>query len=138
MDINEIVSLLLNAAIIPFVAWAVSAFTAYLKDKADNDRLNKYFDLANDAVVTAVSETMQTFVSEMKKSGEWNKDAAVRALGMAKLRAQEIMGAVAYMMLAEIVGDVDAWLTSKIEAAVLTVKQHEPQQIIEIAESEVL
>lgn len=137
MDINEIIVLIINAAIIPLLAWAVSALTDYLKQKADNDKLDKYFDLANDAVITAVSETMQTFVSEMKKSGDWNKEAAARALSMAKLRAQEIMGAAAYMMLAEIVGDVDAWLTSKIEAAVLTVKQHEPQQIIEIAESEV-
>lgn len=125
MDINELVALLVNAAIIPLLAWTVTSLTAYLKQKANNDKLDKYFDLANDAVITAVGETMQTFVSEMKKSGDWNKEAAARALSMAKFKAQEIMGAAAYLALGKIVGDVDAWLTSKIEAATLAVKQSE-------------
>ena len=122
MTIQEILALLIQAAIIPLAAWGVSALTDWLKTKADNERLNKYFDIANDAVITAVTEIMQTFVGELKKSGEWTPERAQEALQRAKLRAQEIMGAATYKALGEIVGDVDGWLTSKAEAATFDIK----------------
>lgn len=135
MELTDLITLILNAVLVPILAWAVSELTGYLKSKANNEALNKYFDLANDAVVTAVQETMQTFVSTMKKAGTWNEETAAEALRMAKLKAQEIMGAAAYKALVEIVGDVDAWLTSKVEAATLAVKQADAAVLI-TAESE--
>ncbi|SHI11504.1 hypothetical protein SAMN02745823_02547 [Sporobacter termitidis DSM 10068] len=126
MNISEILNIaipaLLTTVIIPFLATAITALTSYIKTKTNNAKLDKYFEMANDAVVTAVSEVMQTFVSEMKKAGTWDKDTAVKALEMAKLKAQEIMGVEALKALPEIVGDVEAWLNSKIEAATLAAK----------------
>lgn len=122
MTVQDILALILNAALIPLIAWGISSLTDWLKTKANNERLNKYFDIANDAVITAVTEIMQTFVSELKKNGEWTPERAQEALQRAKLRAQEIMGAATYKALGEIVGDVDAWLTSKAEATTYELK----------------
>ncbi len=125
MTTTDILSLIINAALVPLVAWAVSELTAFLKSKANNEALDKYFNMANDAVTTAVKEVMQTYVSTLKAAGKWDEEAAKEALRMAKMKAQEIMGAAALKALPEIVGDVEAWLTSKIEAATLEMKQAE-------------
>jgi hypothetical protein len=126
MTTNEILNILVPALIttvlIPFIATAFSALTNFLKTKANNAKLDKYFDMANDAVTTAVAEVMQTFVSEMKKAGTWDKETAEKAFAMARTKAIEIMGAAALTVLPEIVGDVEAWIRAKIEAATLNTK----------------
>jgi hypothetical protein len=88
MTTAEILSLIVNAALVPLLAWGVSELTAFLKSRANNEALNKYFDMANDAVVTAVKEVMQTYVSTLKKAGNWTEETAKEALRMAKLKAQ--------------------------------------------------
>jgi len=122
---TEIITLIINAMLLPLITWGISELTAYLKKKVSNEALNKYFDQACDAVVTVVREVMQTFVSTAKKNGTWNKETADEALALAKAKAVQIMGATAYKALTDIVGDVDAWLISKIEAAILEAKQTE-------------
>ena len=49
--------------------------------------------------------------------GEWTEESAAEALEMAKLKAIEIMGAAVYTSLPDLVGNVEAWLIAKIEAA---------------------
>lgn len=120
--LNAAVPALLTAVVIPLLVAAGRAVSGYFKSKTKNERLQYYFDRANDAVVTAVAETMQTFVSSLKNSGEWNKEAAKKALELAKLKAQELMGVAALQALPEIVGDVEKWLTAKVEAATLEEK----------------
>jgi hypothetical protein len=120
--LNIAVPALITTVLIPFVATAISALTEYIKTRTKNAKLDKYFDRANDAVVTAVAEVLQTFVLTLKNSGEWSGENAGKAFEMAKLRAIEIMGAAALKALPEIVGDVEKWLTAKIEAATLAVK----------------
>jgi hypothetical protein len=126
MTITEILNIavpaLISTVLIPLIASAVAALTGYIKTKTKNAKLDKYFDRANDAVVTAVAEVLQTFVTTLKNSGEWNGENAAKAFEMAKLRAIEIMGASALKALPEIVGDVEKWLTAKIEAATLAAK----------------
>jgi hypothetical protein len=124
--LNSAVPVLLTAVVIPLLIAAGKAISNYFKSKTDNERLQYYFDKANDAVVTAVAETMQTFVSAMKNSGTWNAEAALKALEMAKLKAQELMGVAALQALPEIVGDVEKWLTAKVEAATLDEKNKAP------------
>lgn len=127
MNLSEIINLalptLLTAVIIPLIVAVGNAVSKYFKTKTKNETLQKYFDMANDAIVTAVAEVMQTFVTTMKNEGTWNKAAAEKAFELAKLKAQEIMGVAALQALPEIVGDVETWLVSKIEAATLQTKQ---------------
>jgi hypothetical protein len=126
MSLSEILNLvlptLLTAVVIPLIVAAGRAISTYFKTKTDSEKLQHYFDAATDAVETAVAETMQTFVTTMKNAGSWDADTASKAFEMAKLKAQEIMGVAALQALPEIVGDVDKWLTSKVEAATLALK----------------
>lgn len=121
--LNIVLPTLMTAVIIPLLVAVGKAVSNYLKTRTKNETLQKYFDRANDAIVTAVAEVMQTFVETMKREGTWNREAAAKALEMAKDKAIEIMGVAAWKALPEIVGDVEAWLISKIEAATLQTKQ---------------
>jgi|BioPla2DNA2_1021312.scaffolds.fasta_scaffold105973_2 NADH/NAD ratio-sensing transcriptional regulator Rex len=127
MTLSEILNIvlpsLMTAVIIPLLVAVGKAVSNYFKEKTNSEKLQKYFDMANDAIVTAVAEVMQTFVETMKREGAWNKEAAEKAFELAKMRAIEIMGVAALQALPEIVGDVEAWIISKIEAATLQTKQ---------------
>ena len=116
--LNIVLPILLTSVIIPLIL----SVGDYIKKQAKTEMQQKYFNYACDAVTTAVAETMQTFVSTMKKNGTWTEESAKQALEMAKLKAQEIMGVAALSALPEIVGDVETWLTSKIEATTLVIK----------------
>jgi len=126
MTISEILNIalpvLLTSVVIPLIIAAGRAVSSYFKTKTDNEKMQKYFDRAVDAIETAVAETMQTFVLTLKANGEWNEANAKQAFEAARLKAIELMGTAALQALPEIVGDVEAWLTAKIEAATLLQK----------------
>ena len=120
--LNLVLPSLLTAVVIPLIIGLGTALKNYIKSKTSSAKLEKYIDMANDAIVTAVAEIMQTFVSSLKKSGEWNADNAKKAFELAKFKAVEIMGAEIKAAIPSVVGDFDAWLTAKIEAATLGLK----------------
>lgn len=121
--LNLVIPTLLTAVIIPLLIAFGNAITKFVKTKTNNAKLEKYIDLANDAIITAVAETMQTFVTTLKNNGEWNADTAKKAFELAKFKAVEIMGAEVKSAIPEIVNDFDAWLTAKIEASTLKLKE---------------
>ncbi len=124
--VNTILQTLVTAVFIPALIFLGRAAFEWLKTKTKNAILDKYFNMANDAVSTAVAEVMQTFVTTLKNNGTWTEDSAKQALLMAKAKAQQIMGVAALKALPDIVGDVEVWLTSKIEAATLEIKSYTP------------
>ena len=123
--LNLVLPSLVTAVIIPLIIGIGNAIKNYVKSKTNNAKLEKYIDMANDAIVTAVAEVMQTFVTTMKKNGEWNTENASKAFELAKFKAVEIMGAEIKAAIPDVVGDFDAWLTAKIEAATLELKSCE-------------
>lgn len=122
MDYTEIISVVISSLILPLLTWAVAEFTKYISTKIKNEQAEKYINLATDAVYTAVQQTMQTYVSALKKSGEWNEETAQKAFEQAKLTAITVMGEEAKNTVVELTGDFDAWITAKIEAYTLQVK----------------
>ena len=120
--LNLVIPSLVSAILIPLIIGIGNAVKNYVKAKTNSAKLEKYIDMANDAIVTAVAEIMQTFVSSLKKSGEWNAENAKKAFELAKFKAVEIMGAEIKDAIPSVVGDFDAWLTAKIEAATLELK----------------
>ena len=120
--LNLVLPTLLTAVIIPLLLGVGSAIKNYIKTKIKNEKFEKYIEQANDAIFIAVAEVMQTFVTTMKNKGEWNEENAKKAFELAKYKAIEIIGAEALNALPEVVGDLTAWLTAKIEAATLELK----------------
>ena len=122
MELTDIIALIIETALIPILAWGVAKLTSHLDKKIENETAEKYVQFAVDAVYTAVQQTMQTYVSALKKSGEWNEETAEIAFNNAKALALVTMGAKAQEVIAELAGDLDAWLDAKIEACTLEIK----------------
>jgi uncharacterized membrane protein len=122
MSAAEIVSIVVNALIIPLMAWLVTKITTAVDKKTHNDELKKHFNTAINAIYTAVKEIMQIYVDALKKDGNWTEETQKEAFKRAKAKAILIMGGAVLTALPEIVGDVDVWIDSMIEAATQDVK----------------
>lgn len=122
MEITEIISIVINSLVLPLLAWGVSELTKFLSIKIKNETAEKYVNFAVDAVYTAVEQTMQTYVSTLKQSGEWNEETAQMAFDNAKALALVTMGTTAQEIITEMAGDLDAWVDAKIEACTLELK----------------
>jgi len=89
--------------------------TANIEKQIDNETATKYINMANEAVQSAVIYTTQTFVETLKKQDGFTKEKQIEAFNKSKDKALEILGETAVEALNEIYGDLDAWLTAKIE-----------------------
>lgn len=121
-EFMNIVAPYLVPAVVAAFGVIATALWNWLRAKMKSETLDRYINRANDAIMTAVAETMQTFVTTMKNEGKWNSETAKKAFEMSLLRAKEIMGAAALQALPEVIGDVEKWITAKIEAATLATK----------------
>lgn len=116
--LNQAMPVLLTAVIIPLIL----AIGRLISKKLKTEMQQKYLEMAVNAVATAVSETMQTFVKSLKDSGTWNEETAKQAFIMAKNKSIQIMGVAVLNAMPEIVRDFETWLTSQIEATTLELK----------------
>lgn len=130
---NEFLATLLQAvllAVVPvgtaFLAQGIRSLSRYASAKTDNALAQKYLDEAAYAIATAVSQTNQTYVDALKKSGKFTKENQQEALGMAIREAVSLMRHETIAFLKEAYGDMDNYLVSQIEAEVRKQKLAEP------------
>lgn len=108
-----------------YLVTLVKRQTAQLQQELDNETLNKYMDMAADAVVQAVTYTAQTFVDALKAQGAFTKDKQLEAFQKSKEKVLEILGDTAVEALNSLYGDFDTLLTTKIEQVCRDIKTPE-------------
>jgi hypothetical protein len=118
----EFVQLIITAVITPLVGFAVAKLIEFIDSKIKAEKADKYLSAAEDAIMTAVRKIMQIYVDTLKKNGKWTEETAAEAFKLAKAEALKIMSGAVQAALPDIVGDLDAWLSAKIEAATLLTK----------------
>lgn len=129
---NEILQQIMNA-LVPVICLLITAGGAYLvalvkrqtsqlQQQIDDETLNKYMDMAADAVVQAVTYTAQTFTDTLKAQGAFTKEKQLEAFQRSKDKALEILGSTVVEALNAIYGDFDAWLDTKIEQVCREIK----------------
>lgn len=123
--ITSVVVPVLIALVALFVQWT-NAKAIALKEQLHNEALNKYIDIADEAVCTAVGAVAQVMVDGLKAAaadGVLSSEEAKAAFDEAKNRALAIMGTLGREAVKELYGDFDAWLAGKIEFYVGARKQ---------------
>jgi hypothetical protein len=95
-----------------------SAKIAELKQKAKNDEQKKYLDMLDNTITSAVMATTQTYVDSLKKQGKFDEEAQKVAFKQTYDAVVAVLSADASKYLSEIVGDLQAYITTKIEATV--------------------
>lgn len=121
----NILQQIFELCIIPLLAIITRSLVIYistkkdeLKNKTDNELAKKYLDLLNDTIANCVIATNQTYVEALKKENAFTADAQKAAFEKTYQAVIATLSDEAQKYLPEVVGDLQTYITQKIEASV--------------------
>lgn len=89
-----------------------------LQLEMDNELVTKYTDMLEDTIQSCVLATNQTFVEALKKDGKFDEAAQKEAFTTTFNNVMAILNTDCYEYLVELTGDIEVFITNKIEAEV--------------------
>ena len=121
----ELIAQIFEVCIIPllgvltafFVKW-VNVKTAEIADTRKNETEKKYLNMLNDTISDCVIATTQTYVDSLKKQGVFDAEAQKVAFTMTYEAVVKLLTDEATEYLNEAVGDLNLYITQKIESEV--------------------
>ena len=121
----ELVAQIFEVCIIPllgvltafFVKW-VNAKTAEIADTRKTETEKKYINMLNNTISDCVIATTQTYVDTLKKQGAFDAEAQKVAFTMTYEAVVKLLTDEATEYLNEAVGDLNLYITQKIESEV--------------------
>ena len=121
----EIVTIILEVAIIPLLIALTGYLVAFVKsktkqitDKTENDKVDIYINLLSDTITKCVLATNQTYVEALKKDNAFTKEAQLQAFDMTVEAVMNVLTDDAKKYLSAAVGDLGAYIATQIEAEV--------------------
>ena len=105
-----------------YICYLISVKIDEIKKKNNNETVNKYLDMLNDTITNAVLTTTQTYVESLKKDGIFTKEAQQEAFRKTYDAVMKILTEDAKKCLTESVGDLETYITNKIESEVKLTK----------------
>jgi hypothetical protein len=125
MDWNNILTQIFELILFPlliigstYLIYFLSVKTKEIKDKTDNDTLDKYLDMLNSTITQCVIATTQTYVSSLKQQGKFDAEAQKIAFQKTYDNVMSILTAESKYYLQTALGDLEAYVNNKIEAEV--------------------
>ena len=88
------------------------------KQKLNDETAKKYLDMLNETIAEAVLATTQTYVDALKQQGKFDADAQKAAFKLTYDAVMKILTTDAVEYLITAVGDLEIYITNKIEANV--------------------
>lgn len=129
MDWMNILEQVFNVVLIPLLGVAttalivfISAKTKELKEKHNDELFSKYADMLEQTIISCVIATNQTYVEALKKEGKFDAEAQKVAFDKTFSAVITILSDDAYDYLSEAIGDLEEYITNRIEAEVNTCK----------------
>ena len=92
--------------------------TTELAVKTDSATVEKYLYMINDTITMCVTATNQTFVESLKKTGKFDEEAHKEAFVATYNNVISLLSEEVLNYIKEATGDVEKYLTEKIEAEV--------------------
>lgn len=125
MNWLEIVSKIFEVCIVPLLGIISFYVVQYIKIKGseiienvESDISRKYLTMLQETVCEVVVETNQVYVEALKKEGKFDLEAQKKAFEMSYEKVLEIMNEESVEYLGEMVGDLQSYITTLIEAEV--------------------
>lgn len=116
---------LLQFLLIPIIGILTGFLIKFLKvkekeinDKLENETLETYITMLNDTIIACVMATTQTYVEALKKENAFTKEAQEEAFKRTYEAIMATLTEEAKKYLTQIYGDLDAYITNRIEAEV--------------------
>lgn len=122
---NELIIQIFEVCVIPLLGVLTAYIVKWLNTKTDeicekvyNETQQKYLTMLNDTIIECVIATTQTYVESLKKQNAFDAEAQKIAFDETYKAVISILTDEAKEYITEAVGDLDLYITQKIEAAV--------------------
>lgn len=112
----------LQIVITGLVSWAVARLIAWLNSKIKDKQVAGYLSNITEIVGMSVKEVFQTYVDALKKGNAFTADCQKEALNRALAKCKECLNDDVLMYIVNTYGDVEKYLTSKIESMIYSLK----------------
>lgn len=117
-QIMEVVIIPLLGILTAYIVKLVNSKIDEISNKRNNELEKKYFDMLGETITDCVIATTQTYVDSLKKKGEFTAEAQKEAFNQTYAAVMNILSEDAKKYLTEAVGDLNLYITQKIEAEV--------------------
>lgn len=117
-EILQVCVIPLLGVLTAYIVKFINAKSVEIQHNVDNDMADKYIAMVTDTISACVIATNQTYVEALKKNNAFTAEAQKEAFQLTYDAVMAILTDDAKDYLAEIYGDVAAYITNKIEAEV--------------------
>ena len=117
-QIFEVCIIPLFGVLTVYITSLIQKKTKEITKEADTEIANKYINLLSETITQCVIATNQTYVESLKKSGSFDAEAQKEAFRRTYESVMKILTVEAKQYLANVYGDLDKYITSKIESEV--------------------
>ncbi len=117
-EILQVCVIPLLGVLTAYIVKFINAKSVEIQHNVDNDNADKYIAMVTDTISACVIATNQTYVEALKKQNSFTAEAQKEAFQLTYNAVMAILTEDAKKYLAEIYGDVAAYITNKIEAEV--------------------
>lgn len=121
----EVIYQLFETCFIPLLGALTAWLCVWIKNKCDetslsiaNETEKKYLKMLEDTICACVVATNQTYVDSLKAQGKFDSEAQKNAFAKTLCAVLDVLTEDAYDYLSEAVGDLQQYITNKIEAQV--------------------
>lgn len=125
MYYNDLITSIFQVCIIPLLSVLTAFFVKWVNVKSNEIKVNiddatlvKYIDMLNSTITDCVIATNQTYVEALKQQGKFDIEAQKTAFQMTSKAVLDILSDDAKKYLTAAVGDLNVYITKKIEAEV--------------------
>ena len=122
-QIMEVVIIPLLGILTAYVVKVINAKMEQISSSRKNELEKKYLDMLSSTITECVMATTQTYVDSLKKQGAFTPAAQKAAFDQTYNAVMTILSEEAKEYLNEAVGDLNLYITQKIEAEVSLNKQ---------------
>lgn len=124
-----VLSQIFEVCIIPLlgilIAWVCNLISTKIKEKqvtTDNEIAKKYLEMLNDTIISCIQATNQTYVNALKNQNAFDEEAQKIAFQKTFNAIISILSVDATEYLTEIIGDLETYITEKIESEISKTK----------------
>lgn len=119
----QLVLLPLLGALTTFLVVLIKRKGDEIAAKTDNELQKKYVEMLTTTIADCVSATSQTYVESLKKQGAFDAEAQKKAFEMSYNAVFRVLTEDAKEYLNAVYGDLEAYVTQRIEAQVKATKE---------------
>ena len=130
---QQLVNQLFEVVLIPLLGVLVAFFVKWVNVKSaeiavstDNTLMTKYLSMLTSTITDCVIATNQTYVDALKAEGKFDAEAQKKAFSLTCDAVLAILTDDAKEYLSESLGDLESYITSKIESQVKLQKTIQP------------